>query len=132
MFITTNTLNRMRVFSNPAYAREAIETLYRVQELHPFFLYEFVIMPDHCHFLVKVPESGSVSKIMNVYKLGVAHNIGMGPIWQSRFHMILPEDPKFIRAYIQQNPVKAGLVEFADEYSWSSASGKWDTEEWLE
>lgn len=126
MFITTNTMNRRRIFTDDAKAREAIECLYRVQELHPFFLYGFVIMPDHCHFLLQVPEGGSVSRIMNAYKSGLTFDIGIPKLWQSRFHIRIAEHPSGALEYIHFNPVKAGLVEEPHHYKWSSASGLWD------
>ncbi len=133
LFVTTNMQNRKLIFSDPACAREAIDTLYRTQQLHPFFLYGFVIMPDHCHFLMAVPPLGSISRIMRVFKYGVSFNIGMGPIWQSRFVCEVSNDAHAILNYIHQNPVRAGLVESAELYPWSSASGKWDVTEidWL-
>jgi REP element-mobilizing transposase RayT len=101
--------------------------VYRVQEIYPFFLYAFVVMPDHCHLLLRTSEAQSLSTIMRVYKGGVAHNIGKGPIWQSRFDAkIIRRNPHAVIAYIHQNPVKAGLVRTAEEYRWSSASRKWD------
>ena len=126
VLVTTNTQDRRRIFSHPAFAREACEALYRVQEIHPFFLYAFVIMPDHCHILMNVSEDIGLSKVMRVYKSAVAHAIGIGPIWQSRFDA--KHIPDLIRAkqYIHHNPVKAGLCEIAEEYPWSSASGKWE------
>ena len=67
MFITTNTHRMRPVFRQDPYALEAVETLYCAQALRPFFLYAFVIMPDHCHFLLEVPEGGSISSIMNSF-----------------------------------------------------------------
>ncbi|MBP9773569.1 MAG: transposase [Candidatus Peribacteraceae bacterium] len=78
LFITTNTRDRLPIFSNPAFAQEAIDQIYRAQLLHPFFLFGFVIMPDHCHFLLNVPSPGTISQIMNTYKSGLAHQIGQG------------------------------------------------------
>jgi putative transposase len=86
MFVTTNIYNRIPVFANPAHARMATETLYDIQKEYPFFLYAFAIMPDHCHFLMHVPEHGSISKIMYQYKRAVSFHVGK-PIWQSRFHL---------------------------------------------
>lgn len=126
MFVTTNIRYRDALFVEPAYAREAIEVLYRVQELHPFFLYGFVIMPDHCHFLMSVPGPGSISTIMNRFKMGVSHSIGKGSIWQPRFYITFPEEPSKALQYIYQNPVREELVELPEHYPWSSASGKWD------
>lgn len=126
MHITTNVRNRQKLFLNPVYAREAIEVLYRVQELHPFFLYAFVIMPDHCHFLLHVTSPLTVSKIMDRWKMGVSHSIATGPIWQRRFFVKIPDNSHSAKNYIHQNPVNEGLCEIAEEYPWSSASGTWD------
>ena len=134
MFVTTNTFERKNTFQKDIYAREAIETLYRVQPIHPFFLYGFVIMPDHCHFLLCVPPPETISKIMNVYKSGVTFNTGLRrKMWQPRFHMRIPDDPETALRYIHMNPVKANLTEEPEDYKWSSASGLWDTsplEDW--
>ena len=83
-------------------------------------------MPDHCHLLLYVTEHAQISTIMKQFKLGVAFNIGIGPIWQPRFHQRLPENAGAVLHYIHQNPVKAGLVHYAEDYPWSSACGKWD------
>ncbi len=125
MLITTNTHRRLRVFDDPAAARIAIETMYVIQEHYPFFLYGFVMMPDHCHFLLRVPQRGSISKIMNLYKRDVRFNIG-APIWQNRFHLRIVDNARGALEYIHQNPVRAKLCMHAEDYLWSSASGKWD------
>lgn len=126
MLVTVVCENRVRHFEDPALAREAIEALYRVQDIYPFFLYGFVVMPDHCHFLLYIPSPGSISKIMNVYKSGLTFNIGIKRLWQSSFHIRLIENRLLALTYIHMNPVKAGYVEFPELYPWSSASGKWD------
>lgn len=91
-----------------------------------FYLYGFVIMPNHCHFLIRVPKPGSISMIMNRYKTCVAGNIGLGPIWQKRFHIRLVDDGVEALQYIHLNPVRAGIVDAPEQYLWSSASGRWD------
>jgi len=126
MFITTNLQHRQKLFYHEPYAKEAIDTLYRTQHLHPFLLYGFVIMPDHCHLLLRVPEDESISRIMRQFKYGTSMNIGIGPIWQSRFHMKIVHEIRHVLRYIHMNPVKAGLVEEPQDYPWSSACGKWD------
>lgn len=126
MFITTNVQNRKPLFKDSAYANEAIDQIYRVQLLRPFFLFGFVIMPDHCHFLVNVPVPETISQIIRIYKSGLAHQLGIGSIWQSRFHVRIPEHPGKALEYIHLNPVRAGLVSNPEQYDWSSASGKFD------
>lgn len=125
MLITSVTKNREPFFSDPVVAREAIETLYRVKTNHPFELYGFVIMPDHCHFLLYVPWPQTISGIMNVYKSGLTFNTGIRQMWQRGFHMQVPHDVNVALEYIHQNPVKAGIVKTPNAYPWSSASGEW-------
>lgn len=126
MFITANILNRRKIFADPACANEAVLALYKTQQIHPFFLYGFVIMPDHCHLLISVPENGSVSKIMHTFKRAVSFAIDQGSIWQSRFHIRYPKNPDAALNYIHQNPVRAHLSASADVYPWSSACGRHD------
>ncbi len=126
MLVTTVTKDRRPIFTDAVYAREAIDVLYRVQELHPFFLHGFVFMPDHAHILLTIPPSNDISRLMNRFKMGVSHSIGLGPIWQQRFHMSVPRSPRSALHYIYMNPKRAGLVENPMDYPWSSASGRWD------
>ena len=70
---------------------------------------------------------------MQMIKGGSAHKIGLEtpqkfPIWQSGFHdrwMRDAEEYRGSKRYIEQNPVEAKLVERADDYVFSSASGKY-------
>lgn len=128
--VTTVTVRRVPVFADPAHAREAVECLYRVQALHSFFLYGFVIMPDHCHFLVRVPTPQRISTIMNVFKSGMTFNLGIPKLWQARYHIRSVKNAPAALRYIHENPMKAGLSDTAVGYLWSSASGNWDITEW--
>ena len=101
------------------------------QELHRYDLHSFVVMPNHVHLLVTphVP----ATKWLGPLKGFTAHQanalLGMrGPFWQEEsYDHLVRTDAEFdrIRAYIEQNPVKAGFASKAEEFSWSSAySGK--------
>jgi len=125
MFITTNTFDQEDIFEDPAHAREAIEHLYRIRKKIPFFLYAFVIMTDHCHFLLKVRAPGKISNVMRAYKMGLTFQTGICYFWQPRFYQQFPEDPEAVLHYIHQNPVKAELCKRPKDYPWSSACGKW-------
>lgn len=125
--VTTNTLNRIPVFADPVCAREAVECLYRLQGIHPFHIYAFVVMPDHCHFLLKVIAPYTVSKLMNAYKAGLVFDIGMPKLWQPRFHIrIVERNVGRVLRYIHMNPVLKNLAVRPEDYPWSSACGKWD------
>ena len=126
MLVTTNIKDRRPLFRNPVFAREAVDAIYRIQHITAFFLYGFVIMPDHCHFLLRVPTPNTIADVMHKYKRTTSFALGLGPIWQRRFHIRLPEDSSVALHYIHENPVKAGLAEELTDYPWSSACGKWD------
>lgn len=124
--LTICTLDRERLFDDPSIAREAIETLYRVRALHPFFLYGFVVMPDHCHLLLYVPSPLTVSRIINIYKTACYTAFGIAPLWQKRFHIRIVRRPYPVLRYIHDNPVVAVMVQRAEDYPWSSAGGLWE------
>ncbi|MEQ1849603.1 MAG: transposase [Candidatus Peribacteraceae bacterium] len=126
MFVTTNTLRRRRIFSHAAYASEAIDLLYRIQNLHPFLLFGFVIMPDHVHLLLNIPHPYSIATLMNAFKSGLTFDLGIGPLWQKRYDLRVPENGHSVLRYIHYNPVQAGLALSAQAYPWSSASGRYD------
>lgn len=126
MFVTTNVLNRRPIFQDPAFARMAIDYLYRLQEKQPFLLFAFVIMPDHLHLLLQVRAPHTISTLMNTYKTGLTFELGIGAFWQPRFDLRIPDNCYNVLRYIHENPMKKGLVENPKDYPWSSASGKWE------
>lgn len=125
MLITTCTKNRVPIFSEGPIARVAIESLYATKKLHPFNLFGFIIMPDHCHFLILVDKGGSISKIMNSFKSACIMNTGIPKIWQRRFHIRIVKNAHAALNYIHKNPVTAELSETEMQYPWSSASDEW-------
>jgi putative transposase len=76
-----------------------------------------VLMPDHVHLLVNIPDENRVSRIVGIWKAGVARNHKIS--WQRNFfdHRLRggeSAEEKF--QYILNNPVRAGLVE--DPLKW--------------
>lgn len=127
--LSQNIAHREKLFEKPTYAREAIDALYRVQNLYPFFLIGFVIMPDHVHLLLRVMPPEGISDVIRAYKRAVSHAIGIDPIWQPRFYMNIPDNVWHTLNYIHQNPLRADLCKNVEGHPWSSASGKWDVTE---
>ena len=127
MLITIVTKKRKPLFYNAAFAREAVAQIYRTQAMHPFILYGFVIMPDHCHFLLRVPKGGSVSRIVHSYKIGLVFATGIRPMWQRRFHMRCTTNAVRVLTYVHSDPVRRHIADTPVAYPWSSACGTWDT-----
>jgi putative transposase len=99
------------------------------RELRYFDLHGFVVMPNHVHLLItpKVP----LPRIMDGLKGASARKANLilsrtgQHFWQDESFDRWVRDAKefeWIRAYIERNPVIAGLVSTAKEWRWSSAS----------
>src|SRR5258706_7961969 len=95
-------------------------------------IYDYVIMPDHIHLLLSVSEVLALEKLMQFIKGGSSFRLRkelgyVKEVWQRSFTVHRVEDRvDFLkhREYIQQNPVRAGLVKSAEEYEFSSAGAK--------
>jgi REP element-mobilizing transposase RayT len=99
-------------------------------QFHRYQLHAFVVMPNHVHMLVTPrvvatrwlgPLKGFTSHQAN--ELMGVHGRAF---WQDEsYDHLVRSDVEFerIRAYIERNPVTAGLVAAAERFRWSSASG---------
>ncbi len=102
-----------------------------------YLLHEFVIMPNHLHLLLIPSETTSLEKAMQLIKGGSSFEIHKRrqtkmEIWQPGFHEWTIrdcEDLEAKRLYIRQNPIEAHLVERAEEWPFSSASGNFDLDQ---
>ena len=107
-----------------------MEVLEHYQQEQKYALHEFVIMPDHLHVLITPAEDLSLERTLQLIKGGFSYRVGKlerkrGLVWQESFtnHHVRDEDDYEGHAlYIRTNPVRAGLVERAEDYPYSSAS----------
>ena len=102
-------------------------------------LFEWVVMPNHVHVLFKPHPGWKVSQIVASWKKFSARKIlewtsnrnanlpiGAAPrnVWHREYwDRFIRDDAHFQRAaaYIRNNPVKAGLVERAEQWTWGSS-----------
>jgi REP element-mobilizing transposase RayT len=116
--------------ANPAVAQMVVDALiYGDAARKMYRLHAFVIMPNHVH-VVWTP-SEDLSKIMEWLKGTTARRanpmIGINgkPFWQDEwFDHWIRDGKEFegIVAYVENNPVSAGLVKTPEDWAWSSAS----------
>ena len=89
-----------------------------------FQLHDFVLMPDHLHLLMTLPGDTTIEKAMQLIKGGFPYRLKrefgyQGEVWQRGFSEVrISDGQSFLqhREYIVQNPVKAGLVDTAEQY----------------
>jgi len=111
-------------------AQVVIDALHDCEaRFHRYELHAFAVMPNHVHLLVTphVP----AGKWLGPLKGFTAHQSNRilgkhAPFWQDEsYDHLVRDEAEFrrIHSYIENNPVKAGLVRSAELFPWSSASG---------
>ncbi len=94
-------------------------------------------MPNHIHLLLTVPEDLTLERIVQFIKGGFSHEacklIGIGGlVWQKSFVdrrvRNLAEFEKY-KAYIHQNPVRAGLVVAGNQLPYSSLNQRFEMDD---
>jgi REP element-mobilizing transposase RayT len=98
-------------------------------KFHRYELHAFVVMPNHVHVLV-TPIVRSTQwlgplKGFTSYQVNKLRGTPGKPFWQDEsYDHVVRSDVEFnrIQAYIERNPVTAGLVVSAGQFRWSSAS----------
>jgi len=91
-------------------------------------LYGYCLMPNHFHLLVKVARGEYLSKGMQWFTTTHVrryhrHYQSSGHVWQGRYKSFAVEDDDqlvTVARYVEGNPGRAGLVETAQDWLWSS------------
>ena len=106
-------------------------------------LLSFVIMPDHLHLLIALGEGKCLSKTIGSFSQFTSSEINrlmgrQGRFWQPGFyeHSVCKSVEKCpaLTEYIHHNPVRKGLCDSAEQWSWSTANVKYRHEvetEWF-
>src|ERR1700683_3926564 len=120
------------VLPTPAGHRRHDRGGYPVQGGHPWahLLQAFAVMPNHVHILatpsVELPKLTRSLKGITAKRANAILRLTGKPFWQAEsYDHLVRNEGEFekIRRYIEENPVRAGLVSEASEYRWSSAGG---------
>jgi len=113
----------------PVIADAVMEAIhYGADVLGRYTLHAFVVMPNHVHLLVSpqipLPQLTKTLKSFTAKQANQLLSRTGNPFWQEESYDHLVRDSAEwarIKWYIEQNPVRAGLVEQAGQYRWSSA-----------
>jgi putative transposase len=127
-FVTASAWGHRSLFQSVRMASLLINTLTHYRGAQKYLLHEFVVMPDHIH-LMFTPCGVTLERAMQFVKGGFSYRVkkelGMNAeIWERGYvdHRIRDADDYEKHAlYIRKNPVEAGLVKLAQEYTYSSA-----------
>ena len=117
------------ILRNPECA-ELVQTAFLHFDGTRYGLLEWCVMPNHAHLLIHCEFGTSLGEIVRSWKSFTARKINAlartsGQLWAPDYHDRYIRDPDHLanaRAYIRNNPVKAGLCKSPEEWPWSSAS----------
>lgn len=106
-----------------------LEFLQLYTERHGLTVLGYCLMTNHVH-LIAVPETeGSLGDALRAAHARYAQMLNtredwVGHLWQGRYFSCPLDEAHYWAAlrYIEQNPVRAGLVKRAEAYRWSSAA----------
>ena len=119
---------RMPVFFSDDDFQYYIELMREWCDRRSVSIWAYCLMNNHVH-LIAVPETEdglrlAIEEAHRRYTLRVNRREGWtGHLWQGRFSSFVMDETYLISAarYVELNPVKAGMVEAAADYRWSSA-----------
>jgi putative transposase len=91
-------------------------------------IHAYVLMTNHVHLLLTPQQDGATSVFMQAVGRSYVRYVNSaytrsGTLWEGRFKSSLIECDRYFLAvsrYIELNPVRAGLVQLAQDYVWSS------------
>ena len=128
-FVTTRTAGGRSLFQTDLMASLFIDVIRSSMRSRKMIVHDFVVMPNHVHILLTIPGEMSIEKAMQLIKGGFSYRANKelgfcGEIWQRGFSDVRIVDEQSFeqhREYIENNPVRAGLVHSALEYRAGSA-----------
>jgi putative transposase len=94
----------------------------------PMRLVAYCLMPNHFHLAVWPAGDGDLSRWMHWLMTAhvrryLRHYHSSGHVWQGRFKAFPVQDDDHLRVvlrYLERNPLRAGLVDRAEDWPWSS------------
>lgn len=122
--------NRVAIFDDDFDYEWFLAILRRAAERHGVSVHVLALMTNHFHFIVTPHGELALPKMMQ--ELGTRYvryynrNHGRtGTLWNGRYRAIPISDDLYLLTclrYIEQNPVRAGMVADASAYRWSTYS----------
>jgi putative transposase len=119
---------RQKVFYCDQDRKLYLELLKRYSRSYGVSIQAYCLMGNHVHLIVTPHDKTGLARLFqrlhSEYARGLHERIGrVGHLWQARYASAAMDEQHLWQAmvYVEQNPVRAGLVESAEQWRWSSA-----------
>ncbi|QZD73770.1 transposase [Pseudomonas sp. 3-2] len=121
--------NRQVVFAEPADFERYLSDLRELKEALGIKVYAYCLMTNHVHLLLAPGEAtsnlGQLMKALAARMTRYRNKVEgrTGTLWESRYKSSVVQSDTYLLAcsrYIELNPMRAQMVERAEDYPWSS------------
>jgi putative transposase len=131
--------NRARLFDEPGQYDAFVRLMTEAQQRIRLSLLAACVMPNHVHLVMAQQGASDISRWMHwlLTTHGHRHHLGRetcGRVWQGRFKAFpIQQDAHLLTVmrYVERNPLRAGLVERAEDWAWGSLAWRHHGD-WLE
>jgi len=120
--------NRQAIFTSSADYQTLLDLLTEQARLFDVALHAYVLMSNHFHLLLTPQTTDGLPKMMQAVGRSYVRWFNQrqqrtGTLWEGRYKSTLIQTDRYLlacMAYIDLNPVRAGLVQQPQDYTWSS------------
>jgi len=127
--VISRSIRKLKIFNEDDDFETFKKLLIIEKRRNKFKIYHYCLMHTHFHIAVEIPNvidfSRSLSKVKSQYASAFHAKYRLsGPIWRERYKSLLIENEGYLLAcgqYIEENPVKAGLVERSEDWKYCSS-----------
>lgn len=120
--------NRQAIFASSADYESLLGMFDEHARKNSVALHAYVLMSNHFHLLATPETEAGIPQMMQAVGRGYVRHFNQaqqrtGTLWEGRYRSTLIQAERYLLAcmvYIDLNPVRAGMVETARDYLWSS------------
>ncbi len=129
--ITQRGNGRAKVFDCDQDRAVFLDLLAGYSQQYGLSVWGYCLMSNHFHLIAVPAHEGTAAKVLGRLEADYARFLNVrrrasGHLWQARYHSVAMEPPYCWRAlaYVERNPVRAGMTSTAVAYAWSSAPAR--------
>jgi len=121
---------RQKIFSTDKDYEHFISLLLEAKDLIDMRILAYCVMPNHWHLLLYPKNENDMGEFMRWVttthvrqRRVLTKTVGYGHLYKDAYKSFLVEKDEYLRwviRYIEQNPLRAGLVKRAEDWKWSS------------
>ena len=121
--------NRENVFLDLKDYEKYLSFLAKYSEEKDAAILAYCLMPNHVHLLIIPSAEKTLAKMMQGVTLCYTQHMNRkngrtGRLWECRYHSTVVDEDSYlwtVSKYIENNPVRAGIVKRPEDYPYSSA-----------